>query len=276
MFYLSNEASENNFDKDEHLRQLEKALRPDTKPRELNDALLLYVQELDNQPLTLAYSGGTDSLLLRQTADRSQASWQNLLLLSVRGGRDEAGAREFAKETNISLDLIEVDDQHILEVISEHRVLLAPLQDYTQRILTICEIILCKAAKARNTALITGHGPEAILGGFKRQVLPDPDRPQEILSRIILNVTRLEAVAKATKQCIFLPYYDPEIFGALVAMRRAGKTKLDLEANLDFSVNQDSLKSSLQNGSGVHYAFQKMAKLNGVRKVSEYMESLIQ
>lgn len=163
------------------------------------------------------------------------------------------------RDARAAVTLINVDEDRIRSVIAAHGSLLRDLPDYTQRILAVCETILCEEARAFGF-LVTGHGPEAILGGFRRRGLPAVD---EIDGRLALNRTRLEKVSAAAGCPIHLPFYNDAVIEQLFELRRAGFVKT--------SEN----KSAFQNGSGIHYLFERMAKSAGFRYTREYMTSLL-
>lgn len=201
----------------------------------------------------LAFSGGTDSLLLRFAFSPAR-----IVTLSVVGcGRDSGDG-----------EIILVDEEMVLSLISEHKMMLKKFPVYTQRILAVCELFLCRSG----TPLMTGHGPEAVFGGFRRRGIPDLDRVDETLDSLFVNVDRLAAVAAAAQCELILPFLEPAVFSSLVAHRRVGLSKEELYARY---LPVLPPKASLQNGSGVHYLFARMAKRKGFRFVKEYFESLL-
>lgn len=223
--------------------------------------------------ICLGYSGGGESALLaRALAGRR---FHPLLLQTPQGGRDREPAIALARELGIAVETVLLDEAELLLLIEEYREALQPLADYTQRILALCELALARAAFERGAALVLGHGPEALFGGFQRHATPDLSRPDTVTGRLWLNVSRLDRVAAAVNITLHLPFLDPAVFALLASWRRSGRDKPELIASHVPAWHAPQIKSSLQNGSGVHYLFVALAKRAGERYVRDHMERLL-
>lgn len=212
---------------------------------------------------TVAFSGGSDSLVLATAFGRHA---RYITLTTERGGAD----RRNAAMANLPTRELIVTERELFAVIERHRTLLGSLADYTQRMLAIGEIMLCEFAKDR---LVTGHGPEAILGGFRRHPMPDLSHPDKIVASLFRNVDRLRAVSQATGCEIALPFLEPEPFSILVRMRRNGMTRPALLEARGIPVPET--KSALQNGSGLHRLVSDLARTNGFAYRRDYLSSII-
>lgn len=228
--------------------------------------------EREDPPLCLAFSGGVDSALL---ALAGAGLFRRAVTLVSAKGRDARLSAEAAGYLGLEPERLPVDDALLLGVIARHRNLLADLPDHTQRILAVCEILLCEAAAAAEETLVTGHGPEAVLGGFARRPLLDLDDRDGIAAAYELNRTRLDRVASATACRLILPFHQPAIRDELMRFRGQGGLKADLVSLLPEGFPVAEPKSSLQNGSGVHYLFARLARANGCRLVRDYWKVLL-
>jgi asparagine synthetase B (glutamine-hydrolysing) len=222
-------------------------------------------------PMILAFSGGLDSSLLASRMPGSRA----VVLTAGRNNRDLPTARRAAEVFGLLLTEEAVAEDRVLELIDRHRSLLKSLSDYTQRILAICEICLIEAAVREGALLVTGHGPEAIFGGFRRRSAPDALDSESIARTVALNRARLEAVMTATGRRILTPYFEPRVFAALMALRLRGETRETLRDRLPFSVPTKTPKAALQNGSGVHYLFERIARRHGAARTRDHFEKLV-
>lgn len=247
--------------------------------RTLENALdtVLRDQETDHpsqtgNPFCLAFSGGADSLLLATAFSRCGFAPSLMVLTTRADGSDAVRASEAAHRLGRPLDVELVSEEDILTTISENRALLARLPDYTQRILTVCERLLADRARAHGDIVWTGHGPEAILGGFRRHAAPHPDDGDAMIDRLRLNISRLDAVARAAGMTFILPFLDTRVLHVLAASRRQGMTHADLAPTTPTAAGA---KRSLQNGAGIHYLFAKKSRAEGHSTVRGYMEFLI-
>lgn len=225
------------------------------------------------EPLILAFSGGVDSALLLSAFEGDDRLAGLLVLTTSESGRDFVSARSAARFAGRELMEIRAGEEAILRVIDEHCSLLGGLADYTQRILAVCELLIFCEAASRGAALVTGHGPELFLGGFTRRAAPSMDEPETIIERARLNLFRLEQVARATDCRLILPYLTSPMIEIMAALRRSGGTKDDLSACVAGASPRP--KASLQNGSGVHYLFARLARRAGCEYVRDFMEELI-
>ncbi len=227
------------------------------------------------KPLLLAFSGGLDSSLLA-CALRDTLDDESLAVLSTRDARrDGATAAAAARFLGLPCSIVTADEDSILEVIRSHREILRPLPDYTHRILAVCEIHLFARAADAGRLLVTGHGPEALLGGFHRRPGPSLDDPGRILDGLMANVARLNAVAAACGARVAAPFWNPGAVSILARMRRAGAEHDDMGRYLPAGFPLPESKSSLQNGSGVHYLFERMAEGRGFGRTRDFMDSLL-
>lgn len=222
----------------------------------------------------LAVSGGTDSALLAMAL--GGARFPRAVTLAVApDSRDLLAARRLGATLGFSPEPLFIDENGLRAIIARHAGLLRELPDYTQRILAVCELFLARAAAERGAALVTGHGPEAILGGFHRRAAPAADDHDAMLDRLFLNLRRLNCVASACRCEIRLPFLEPEVLAAIAALRRAGRGKEDVILSARPDLPLPAKKSSLQNGAGAHYLFVRMARRAGARHVRDYMETLV-
>lgn len=225
------------------------------------------------RPCLLAFSGGTDSSVL---AHAGAGFYKSAIILQTdQGGRDRVFAESSAKLLSIEFETLCVSEPDLLEMIERRCGLLRELGDYTQRILAVCELFLAERAASERAVLVTGHGPEAFLGGFRRHALPDPDRPEAMIERLRLNLDRLTAIGETTGVEIFTPFASENVRAELIALRRAGADKSLLENALSAEFSAPLVKSSLQNGSGVHYLFERIARARGFRRTRDAMEALL-
>jgi asparagine synthetase B (glutamine-hydrolysing) len=236
----------------------------------LEDVLLSY----GHAPVTLAFSGGSESVVLAETFRALQRPFKAIVLETARRHRDADAAVEAAASQGIPLERLRVTEEDVLRVANRHRDLLLTLSNQTHRILAVCEIFLGEAALRDDRTLVTGHGPEAVLGGFRRRPIPSLENTDAILDSLAANLHRLRSVEAAVGCTIELPFLDERVFAALVAMRREGLDKTSLAARAGCALIPAE-KISLQNGSGVHYLFEEMARRNGHRLTRDYMEALL-
>ncbi|RMH58942.1 MAG: hypothetical protein D6679_03085 [Candidatus Hydrogenedentota bacterium] len=222
--------------------------------------------------MALAFSGGRDSLLLGASAVEAKCAPELLFLRTRARVRDEKTSWKAAEALGLSLRQVVVTEERLLEIVRGYGNLLRKQEDYTGRILAVCEVALAEAASGR--ALVTGHGPEAVFGGFRRRPVPRNDEERlEILEK---NVRRLESVSVATGVPILRPFHEEKFQKYFLRLREEGRDRIEALPNWLAVPPQPSLKSSLQNGSGLHYLFRKWAKRNGFRYVRDGMEALLQ
>jgi hypothetical protein len=254
-----------------HGRILANAERPKAT---LIEALVATRRRWGASPLMLAASGGTDSALISLAL--LGTPFPPVVTLAVSSdSRDLLATRRLGATLGFTPQPLLVDEEKIRATIATHARFLADLPDYTQRILAVAEILLARAAAGTGAALVTGHGPEAILGGFHRRATPLIGDHDGMLGRLFLNLRRLNRVAIASDSEIRLPFLEPEVFAAIAALRRAGGDKEGVIHAVRPDLPLPPEKSSLQNGSGVHYLFARMARRAGARYVRDFMESLI-
>lgn len=224
----------------------------------------------------LAFSGGTDSCLILNALLQNKCVSHLFVITTKNKNRDAYFALQNAEQSGLHCDKIIISEDDILESIETHKSLLNKLSDYTQRILAVCEIQLAKYAAAYNLTLITGHGPESILGGFRRRKQPMAEDFDTISKTMLLNISRLNAIAAHFQIKLLLPFLNPALFSSLLNLSKAGKNKNYLSELLVNKISLPQTKFSLQNGSGIHYTFEKLAKKNGFKRNRYYMEKLLE
>lgn len=224
--------------------------------------------------MILAFSGGLDSALISVAIAETGRDLPKLFLTSSSGGRDDVLVEAARASLDCHYDTVRVDHEDVIDCIRRHAGLLSSLPDYTQRILAVCELFLGENSEGYD-GIVTGHGPEAVLGGFHRRAVAAVDRPDEMAERLFLNLDRLDKVARATGKEFVLPLISPAMLTELIKWRRRGLEKNDLVEFLPDSYRLPEIKSSLQNGSGIHYLFVRAVKAAGHRYTRDYMEELI-
>ncbi|MEK8023069.1 MAG: asparagine synthase-related protein [Candidatus Hydrogenedentota bacterium] len=223
-------------------------------------------------PCRLAFSGGTDSTMLALAAG---TSCRLFVLATDRGGRDLAGCRRTAELMGLACDAVVVTLPDIIVLIESHREILSGLQDYTQRILAVCELFLCREAFRTGSKLVAGHGPEAIFGGFRRRAAPSLDELDEISRESNVNAARLRIVARESGCEILLPFFESDVWNSLLDARRKGLDRVGMVRGRLPDYQPLQQKAALQNGSGIHYLFAREARRRKFSYVRDFMEELI-
>lgn len=222
----------------------------------------------DEKPVALAFSGGTDSLMLAQDLLAAGARARFFCLAVTPEARDARRASAAAGRLDLRLELAIVTDDELRACLERLGEFPPGLVGTTQRVLAIAETLLAEVAlRLGAEELWTGHGPEAVLGGFHRRRDPGPDENARMAASIELNAGRLNRVALAHSDSglVFVhPFLHPRLLAAARGLRSAGVTHRDL-------AHQDSLpKAALQNGSGIHYRLERCARADGFRTLGAW------
>lgn len=218
----------------------------------------------------LAFSGGADSLLLARDLLSIGRPVRLLCLAVSPDARDAVRAAAAARELSAPIELVLVTDQDLDACLADHEGLLQGLHGTTQRVLAIAESLLVSAARRLgNRHLWTGHGPEAVLGGFHRRPDPRPEETGRMAAGIELNARRLNAVAGAHPDAgvtLVHPFFHPRLLQAARVLRSSGLTHHDLAPPGSLP------KAALQNGSGIHYQLERLARADGFRALGAWFK----
>jgi len=234
------------------------------------------LKKLSVENYALAFSGGLDSsLLLYAFVSHSKKIPRLFVLTTPSHNRDRRDAHEVAQSFGAKVEEVIVDLGAIMKTIQENQELLKNLPDYTHRILAVCEIQMAKFASSHGLNLIVGHGPESILGGFVRRKLPSLNDWNSIEKTLLQNLVRLNAISKKYSIEIFLPFLVPEVFASLLSLQKNGMVKSGLSSLLPNGTPLQSKKASLQNGSGIHYLFEKAMEKKGFKRTRDALEDLL-
>lgn len=218
--------------------------------------------------ITLGFSGGADSRMLARDLV-SLGRRPRLLCLAVsKSTRDCRNAHDGAAALGIPLSFLLVHDTDLRRALESSSDLLAGLTDTTQRVLALAEsILMAKIAQEDDGELWTGHGPESILGGFHRRPSPAGYEIERMVASIELNIRRLSAVrARHAPSCpLVCPFYQPRLLSMLRRLNVTGLGHGDLEPGAP-------AKASFQNGSGIHYRLEQLAREDGHTRLSAWFE----
>lgn len=217
-------------------------------------------------PITLGFSGGTDSRILARDLVALGHRPRLLCLASSEATRDHRHARAGAAELGLPLSAVLVGDADLRRALDSCAGLLSRLADTTQRVLALAEgILMAAVARADEGELWTGHGPESILGGFHRRPSPGSHEIERMVASIELNTRRLSAVRtrQSPARPLVCPFYQPRMLRALRRLNVTGLGHGDLEPGAP-------AKASLQNGSGIHYRLERIAREDGHSRLSTW------
>lgn len=221
--------------------------------------------------ITLGFSGGTDSRILARTLVELGYRPRLLCLATAETTRDVRNARAAAASLGLPLETALVDDADLRDALASCAAVLPGLLDTTQRVLAVAEnLLVAGAMRNGNGTLWTGHGPESILGGFHRRPAPASGEIDRMIASIALNARRLSAVL-ATRSSDFglvCPFYEPRLLTALRRLSASGLGHDDLAPG-------SPAKASLQNGSGIHYRLERMARADGFARLSDWFANRI-
>ena len=211
---------------------------------------------IGNTPL-LCYSGGRDSsFLLEQISKSLNHNDYSAITLSFSNNsfdlkRSESLALISERPIHVVLERQRKD---LVLFCRANRDLIQQFGSVIHKILVIAEGMLFEYAANNNYSLITGHGPEAIFGGYRFNKYALPATIEGAHQILLFDKYRLNLLSNWFGVEHHAPLMKSQALGYMIKIRNEGADGLPLE------VLKPNIKRSFQVGCGLHGLISTLAK----------------